>query len=187
VSEFSSPNAAGILPTHVASIGPQSTATQFARSIGVSQINASASYSNPTADTVLYFPIFLPWAYPVKRLFWVNGSTASSNVEVGVYSRGFTKIYSSGSVAQSGASVPQYHTPASSFWLAPGGYLLALTCSGTTNRLWGFTAMSATNLRSGGVFMSAHAPGAMPAIVTPVLNTKASFPLFGITNTASGW
>jgi hypothetical protein len=186
VSDFFSPGTP-VVPTHIGSYGPFSTAFSWGRAIGVSQILATASYTNPTADTALYFPIFLPWPYPVKRVFWVNGSTASSNIDVGIYSRGFTRLYSTGSTAQSGASVPQYVTPSSVVWLAPGGYYLALTCSGTTNRLWGVTAFSATNLRAGGVFMSSHAPGALPATVTPVLNTKASMPMFGISNTASGF
>lgn len=138
------------------------------------------------ANEAIYIPFYLPWPYPVNRVFWGNGSVvASSNWDFGVYTQDGTRIYSTTSTAASGASVLQYVSP-TPFILAPGRYYMALVNNGTTNRSWGNAASSAALLRIGGVLQQASALP-LPATATFALNTATVYPLFGFTRTASGF
>jgi len=79
-----------------------------------------------TANLAVYVPFSIPWPYPVKRVFWYNGSVvASAHCDFGIYSPQGGLIYrTGGSVVQSGASAPQYTTPSPNFILDPGDYYM---------------------------------------------------------------
>lgn len=148
-----------------------------------SGVTASFTY---TANLAVYVPFFLPWPYPVRRLFWINGSTASSNCDIGIYSEGGARIFSQGSTAQSGASVVQYVTPATPFLLPPGRYYMAWNCSGTTNRAYGLTTSAASGKLIG---LLSQAVGAvtLPSPATFATYSGPGLPVFGITKLASGF
>jgi hypothetical protein len=151
---------------------------------GTGQITGSITW---VANYAVYVPIFLPYAYPVNRVWWANGSTASSNVDVGIYDRDGTKIYSTGSTAQSGASALQYVTPGTTFVLDAGSYFIAYACNGTTNRAWGATATWTTlQLRQCGLLGQATA-FALPATATFATLANLLLPYCGITRTTTGF
>jgi hypothetical protein len=137
-----------------------------------------------TTNIVEYIPITLPFAYPVKRVFWMNGSTASSNVDMGIFSGSGVQLFSTGSTAQSGASAIQYVT--ADVVLQPGTYYLAWTVSGTTNRA-STQAATATQGRLMGL-LEETAAIPLPASMTAVTWARAWGAQFcGITRTASGF
>lgn len=138
------------------------------------------------ANLVTFVPIWLPWPYPVHRVFWVNGSTASSNAEFGIYDKSQRKIYSTGSTVQSGASTIQFVTPGTPFWLDAGEYYFAVGFTGTTNRAAGASALTTIMLRHMGVKQQSSAI-AMPDPATFAAPTSALFPVCGITRTMSGF
>lgn len=138
------------------------------------------------ANQAVYMPVSIPWQYPVARVFWVNGSAASSNADFGIYTPGGLKIYSTGSTAQSGASVPQYVTPGTPFLLDAGTYIFAWACNGTTNRAFAWAPTAATGAASG--CMTQASAFALPSTAT--FATYGSCPgvvLCGVTRTASGF
>lgn len=143
------------------------------------------------ANIAVFMPLHIPWPYPVQRLFWINGSTASSNVDIGIYREDGTSIFRKGSTAQSGASVVQYVTPTTPFILPPGRYYLAWNCDGTTARAFGNGMASASGQVVGK--MCGYLTQNVGAITLPATATFAAFtstigmPIAGITRLASGF
>lgn len=141
------------------------------------------------ANLISYAPITLPFPYPVKRAFWINGSTiTSTNVDFGVYSWEGTLIYNTGSTAMSGASSVQYVTPGTDFILDAGRYYLAWSCNNTTSRgMAGGTAAAQFGRLSG---MLEETPGGfgLPASMTAVAWARAWGPsMCGFTRTTTGF
>lgn len=173
-----------VTPLFVNTIGPQCPALV----LGANLLAAQPASVTWVANLAVFMPIILPWDYPVSRVFWTNGSTASSNCEFGIYTDDGAKIYSTGSVAQAGADGPQYVDP-TDFLLAAGNYFFAYTCNGTTNRTRGFTGYTTNFLRQMGVYQQASAgPGSLPATMASVAAaSQALYAVCGITRTASGF
>lgn len=149
--------------------------------------NSSTASSTWTANLAIYMPFAIPWPYPVRRVFWFNGSTASSNCDIGIYTVDGTRIWSSGSTGQSGASVLQYVTPATEILLSPGQFYLAFACSGTTNRVTAQAIGTAAIGRSLGLLEQGSA---LPLPSTATFATYATnllMPWCGITRTSSGF
>lgn len=146
-----------------------------------------ASITWPSANLAFYIPVSLPWPYPVRRVWWINGSSVTTvNMDFGIYTHAGTLIYSTGSTAEVGASAVQYVTP-TEFLLSPGRYYFALACSsGTANRGGqGSTATAiAPNLALVGMLQEASALP-LPATMTPVTIANVCMPICGITRTAS--
>jgi hypothetical protein len=140
----------------------------------------------PTANLAIYQPFWLPFPYPVRRLFWGNGVTAN-NMDIGIYTKSGKKLYSSGSTAGSGNSVNQYVTPSPELMLSPGRYYWGLSHSSTgANHLYGTNSPSVAVLRMMGVLQEASALP-LPDSMTPVAPTSSILPMIGMTRTPSGF
>lgn len=136
------------------------------------------------ANQAVYMPLVLPWAYPVKRMFWFNGSTiTTTNVDIGIYTIGGGKIFTAGATAQVGASAIQYVS--CDFMLAPGSYWLAWSCNNTTARAWGVTLTAAQGAMLGLTSQGTAEP--LPASLTPVTFGAPGPVLCGITRKATGF
>lgn len=149
---------------------------------------AVASITWPVANTAFYVPLWIPWTYPVRRVFWVNGTSVTSvNMDLGIYSSAGERIYSTGSTAQVGASAVQYVDP-TDFTLSPGRYYMAVACSSTTANRGGqgTTAPTVPRIRLGGVLQEASALP-LPNTMTPSAVANACVPFCGFTRTASGF
>ncbi len=140
-----------------------------------------------TANQARYVPMYVPWPYRVRRVFWVNGSTASGNMDFGIYNEDGVRLYSTGSTAQSGASAPQFVTPSTPFILSPGRYIFAQNCSGTTNAMWGNVSVTAEQLQWCGIFQQAVGATALPATATFAASTVAGIGMCGVTWTTTGF
>lgn len=175
-----------VLPLFISTMSARYSAAYTCRSN--SSFVESASLTWPVANTAFYVPMFIPFHYPVRRVWWCNGSSVTStNMDFGVFTASGAKIYSTGSTAQSGASTQQYVSP-TAFVLAPGEYYFALACSSTTANRGGqgTTGGTATARALCGVLQEASALP-LPADMTPVTVANACYPLCGITRTASGF
>lgn len=147
---------------------------------------AAASGNWPSANLAIYIPFWLPWPYSVRRVFWANGATLTGNKDFGIYSAEGTRIYSTGSTAESGASAIQYTTPSPDILLSPGRYYFALSCSATTGHGWQVSTGAAAEARHGGLLQQATAVP-LPATMTPASFTGTVMPLCGITSTTTGF
>ena len=145
----------------------------------------------PVANTAFYLPVWLPWAYPVRRVWWYNGSSVTStNMDFGIYSAdGGERIYSTGSTAASGVNAAQY-VDATDFMLGPGRYYFALADSSNTANRGGQGSTTApttvARCRIAGILQEASALP-LPATMTPSAVANICLPLCGITRTASGF
>lgn len=148
-----------------------------------------ASITWPVADTAFYVPVWFPWPYPVRRVFWVNGSSVTTtNMDFGIYTASGTRIYSTGSTAAVGASAVQYVTP-TEFLLSPGRYYFALADSSITANRGGqgtTTLVTVSQLRRAGVLQEATALP-LPATMTGIAVANACFPICGVTRTTTGF
>jgi hypothetical protein len=180
MTDFPAP---GALPLHVTSFSRHGPA------LAVHAINGTTAAGSMTwvANQAVYMPFSIPWPYPVRRVFWINGSTIGSNVDFGIYTLSGTQLFHTGSTAQSGTSAAQYVAPATPFILAPGAYYFALNCDGTTNRLVGNTASAGTNAGLAGLLSQAVGAIALPATATFATYVTPGLPFCGITRTASGF
>lgn len=145
---------------------------------GVDGQSAPASQTWTTANQARYYPMTLPFPYVVRRVWWVNGSSASGNRDFGIYSIGGARIFSTGSTAASGASVPQWVT-VTPFLLPPGDYYFAFNSSDTTNAVAG-GATSAAQQRFAGILQEAVGATALPATATFATATVATVNMCGI-------
>lgn len=147
-----------------------------------------ASYNWPAEKQGIYIPVTIPWPYPVQRVWWVNGTTPTGNMDFGIYSIDLARIYHTGSTAQSGGSVPQYVTPSTPFILSPGSYyfFLANDSATTTNRGFGSSTVTANEGRLAGMLQQASAFPA-PESGTGAAWASSGLPLCGVTRTASGF
>lgn len=141
------------------------------------------------ANQAIYMPVAIPWHYPVKRVFWYNGSTVTTtNVDFGIYTPGGGRVYSTGSTAMGTASEIQYVSVATPFILAPGAYYFAWTCSNTTARANGWTITNQQQMQMLGCLTQATAlPLPNPATFASYGATPLGIPMCGITRTASGF
>jgi hypothetical protein len=151
------------------------------RSVAVAGAAASSTW---VANAAIYVPFFVPWAYPVARAFWCNGSSAAANVDIGIYGIGGAQLWHSGSTAQVAANNLQFVS--AGVLLSPGPYLLALACSGTTNALTANTVITTDFGRLMGYYQQASA-FPLPAPATFAAYAGVGLPLMGITTKASGF
>ena len=139
------------------------------------------------ANHAVYVPMRIPFQFPVRRAFWINGSTiTTTNADFGIYTNDGVKIYSTGSTAMSGASTVQYVTPATEFTIGPGFYYFAWTCNNTTSRGYGTATLTATLQRHAGILKQDTALP-LPATATFATATQALIPFCGVSRFASGF
>lgn len=174
----------GVPPLFITSFSQWATPAAMAGATSTTiQVPASMAWGG--ANTACFVPFSIPWAYPVNRMFWVNGATIAGNTDVGIYTEAGARIYSTGSTVSAGASLPQYDT-GTPFLLGPGSYYMAYVNDGTTGRTWGSTAVTAAAGRFMGLQQMASALP-LPATATLAQWAIIGLPLFGFTRTTSGF
>lgn len=134
-----------------------------------------------SANLAIYFPVIVEAPLLVRKIWTHNGTSVSGNIDLGIYTAGGAKLYSTGSTAQSGTSAVQSVTLGTPFFLVPDLYYLAIAADNTTATVFG-TPHSNEDLRRMGLFTQATA-FPLPATATFASNTLAiKAPLVGITN-----
>lgn len=117
---------------------PQSLG-EFFNSMGAS----IGSLAWPVANKAYSIPFFVYSPITIAKMFILNGSAVSGNVDVGIYEgKGVAKIVSSGSTAQSGTNVIQEFDITDTL-LNPGIYFMALSIDNTTATIqgWGISSV----------------------------------------------
>lgn len=91
-----------------------------------------------TANRAVYIPFSLSRPRRVAQIFWVNAATVAGNTDVGVYDEaGTSKLVSTGSTANSGASAIQI-VNVTDYILSPGArYWLAIASDSGTHTYYG--------------------------------------------------
>jgi hypothetical protein len=152
---------------------------------------AAASSAWESANVGAYFPILIPSACVVRRLWWANGATvsASYNVDCGLYlDSGYkpgARLISAGSTAQGTASEVQF-VDVTDTTLAPGRYWIGMSCSSASATF--FRAQTGASVAySDAVFRFQENTSSMPlpATATPAESTNTNVYLCGFATTAS--
>lgn len=144
----------------------------------------AASNAVGTANSSLYTPVHMPWVYPVRRVFWMNGATVAGNCDFGIYTPDGAKIYSTGTTAMSGASAPQFVTVGTPFSLTPGLYYFGFATDSATASFGGYSTTTGRS-KMAGILQQATYP--LPATATFATNTLLFSITCGVTQTSSGY
>lgn len=171
------------LPPHLSNFSQYGSIAHL-RTIDSGINPVSATYT--TANQARYYPISIPFAYPVHRVFWVNGSSVSGTRDFAIYTKEYKRIYSTGSQSASGGSAPQYYSTGLPILLQPGDYYFGFNCSATTNAVWGKT-VSAESQRFAGILQQAVGAVTLPDPMVPAAASVASINICGVTWTPSGF
>lgn len=145
--------------------------------------SAASSGANTSANNCYFYPLAINAPYLVRKVWWHNGATVAGNVDVGVFSGDPTtpaKLFSSGSTAQSGASVTQSVSLGTPYLLTPGSYYLAISISSTTATFLrqGITVGVGAQFGCGEVASTFP----LPATATLIGLLHIFVPMFGITS-----
>lgn len=180
------PAAISPTPLHIATISKYSVGLEYRVATTTSGGPAATTW---IANLVAYMPLSLPFAYPLARFFWLNGSVnTTTNVDCGIYSLGGQKLASTGTTVMGTVSVIQYAVPTATMILAPGMYYLAWTCDNTTTRAACPAGGTALQGELTGLLQETTGGFGLPATMTPVAWAQAfGGPQCGITRTASGF
>jgi hypothetical protein len=169
------------LPPRFLSTNSQYAAVYDEMANAITGVNASGVFQ---ANIATWIPLHLPFAYPVKRVFWVNAGTVAGNVNVGLYTAQGKRFWLSGSTAMAGASQLQYVTPSPTFILPPGLYYIAFVADGNTGTHWRLPWQDGRRI---GVLQQSSA-FALPADTSGAAAwATGSYWLGGLTLTASGF
>lgn len=138
-----------------------------------------ASNTYPASNRVLAYPFELADYFLVQKVWWGNGTTATTNnADVGVYTEaGTTLLVSGGSTLIATANVVQ-EVDVTDTLLAPGRYWCAYAQNGTTATPMGFAITSAVARAQGWAQMAGAVP--LGATFTPAALAGAVVPFFGI-------
>lgn len=144
---------------------------------GELQLSTSANTSTAwsTANAALYFPIWLPEPCVVTVAWWQNGTTATGNIDCGIYTSDGKRILSTGSTAQSGTSAIQ-SVNITDTQLPEGLIYLALAASSGSATFWE-TAAGPNGYTSGIKLQLSAFPLPNPATFATI--NGAALPKFG--------
>lgn len=137
-----------------------------------------ASFAWPAANLAIFIPVRMPFVFPVRNVFWMNGGTASGNVDVGYYTLDGALVFSSGATAQGAAG---FQSVAVNNYIDPGaGYLAILLTSATGTNQGVSGGLTNNDLRIAGLRQQAVGAGALPATATFAQYAQTVYPLLGV-------
>lgn len=151
--------------------------------LGLSTLSAPAMTSAAyiAVNMVLYAPFSLQRSIVVKRFFWANGTTASTNnCQVGVYDKAGNAIKIGTATLASGTSAPQFDNIAD-FVLSPGTYFMAFWCNGTTTHILRNNGIGTRSVQALGWKQQASVATTMPTTTATFATVANSYVcLFGL-------
>lgn len=124
---------ASIFPNSIYSIGERIT------TLGGDGLSfAPTSTAWPSGSLAIHVPFYIPAEMSINSFIWLNGATISSNIDMGIYTSEFSKVFSLGPQAQSGAASSTQLTVVSPPLILPAGmYYLSLAAQATTTTIRG--------------------------------------------------
>lgn len=130
----------------------------------------------PAANDAIFVPFVIQYPVLIKRLFSLNGGTASGNIDVGIYTQDGILIISAGSTAQSGTNTAQFFN-VTDFILTPGRYYFACAKDDTTGTVFRANLSVIRNQCIGVAKMASAFP--LPATATLATPTSGNLPVMG--------
>jgi hypothetical protein len=143
---------------------------------------ASAVFAGSLATA---HPFRIPFSYPVRRLFWVNGGAVAGNVEIALYSAEGQQFWTSGLVAQAGVSTLQYVSD--DFILPPGAYFLTCVGDNIAGAHWRRSNVAGFSGRAAGILQKSSASPLPASLSGFSVHATSAYWLCGLTLAASGY
>lgn len=138
------------------------------------------------ASNVMLYPVAVTEPYRVRRLWWLNGSTITGNVDVGIFDASGAKLVSTGSTAHSGSSTIQ--SVAVDYTLGIGSYWVGMATSSTgTFQVFSTQGVTVLTRDSFGIAQHFTVGAAIPLPSQLVIgsNLAHTFPHFGFSRLTS--
>lgn len=161
------------LPVMVSTYGPLSVGVELA---GAPVGTSSGAWI--AADRAIYVPLYVPAPAVVVKLWWLNGTSVSGNIDCALYrASDLSRVVTVGGVAQAGVSAVQEADVADTS-IGSGVYLLALSADNAI----GHVIRNTNELRihrPAGVLQQASAYP-LPATADPATLASAFVPMFGL-------
>lgn len=146
---------------------------------GLAATNAGGATAYPAANRAIGFPFELGDSFLVRKVFWLNGTTATTDAcDVGVYSEAGTTLYVSGGSTNIATANVVQEKDCTDTLIPVGRYWCVYAQNGVTATPVSF-APAAALLRAAGC---AQFAGAVPlgGTFTPAACASAYLPYFGI-------
>lgn len=160
-------------------IFPGSRAASLGTGISQSGGAAPSQQNWRAANLGLFYPFNVTEPTVFLKLWWMNGSNITGNVDIGLYRSDFSKVYSSGAAARAGSTdTIESHTPSGGLSVPVGSYYFAMSCSSSSGnfRTYNYTGRF---LAVGG-WLEQTSVGTLPSPATPVsISATTAVPLFG--------
>lgn len=137
---------------------------------------ASATWGTANAAIFIPFKVYHPFTY--QKIFVVNGSAVSGNIDLGIYDSEKHRLGSTGSTAQSGTNAIQ--SMSLSGTLLPGWYYFGVACDNTTATMIRFSSGGPRNKFSH-TFTQTSA-FALPSTASHSNYSLTNIPIVGITS-----
>lgn len=161
--------------------------------LAVAHGSTGASTAWPAANEAGFYPFVVtgPDASVIGRAYsgaiWMNGATATGNLDIGVFDALGNWLASTGSTAQSGTTAPQKASFTATVVLKPGRYFLAVVSSSASTTFVS-SAPTALGLRVAGVRkLSSAFPLASATVAGSwVGTTRAVLPWVGLIDAVVG-
>lgn len=177
---------AGALATYVRSTFGADRITistaSFDQSMGGVSLGAGAAFAASanwiTANRAISCPVIIERSMVVVKMFCLNGTAVSGNLDIGIYDSSGTLLVSSGSTAQAGTSTIQSFDIADTT-LSAGIYYMAMVMDNGTGTVARSNA-TATACGGGGQLQQ-NTAFPLPNPATWAANGSAFIPLIGIT------
>lgn len=132
------------------------------------------------ANRAMFIPFVIQAPFLVDRLFLINGSAVSGNLDLGIYDINGIRMVSSGSTAQASVSAIQFVNVADTT-LLPGVYYFAIVLDNITGTTLNASTVNTARLRAMGVLSMASA-FPLPATATFAIAADTFLPSMGMTS-----
>lgn len=147
---------------------------------GANLVLGDTSWS--VANMAIMVPVSFGRAETIRKVAWANGAAIAGNVDVGLYSFDLvlaTRLFSTGSVAQAGASTIQTATPAALPYTVTAGttYYMVIASSNVGATFGGIGASPPQGAQNAAGVRQVAASFPLPATLAPTLigTTGAGF------------
>lgn len=174
-----------IVPPYRGAINPWDAYSilESLNALGASPAYLAASAAWPSGSLAIFVPFYLNSYMSVGGVYWVNGAAVNGQIDCGVYDANGNRVFSIGSVLQSGTSAMQETVISPAVHLAPGLYYMALSAANAAATFRASSGAMATGTM-GKVLGMAQAAASFPLPAAPTLISAGQdyIPLFGITS-----
>lgn len=113
-------------------VAPYTLSTVYSMSVQLANVSGSATWLSANAGVFVPFRVSTPSV--VKNLFCDNGTVASGNVDMGIYTMDGVRLVSAGSTAQAGTTALQIFNIDDTV-LGRGTYYLGIALDNTTGTI----------------------------------------------------